>query len=395
MVQAYTHVSRRCSISDIRSVSHPRARLIIACTLDPTGLTSQHNTSRPPLTYVHCALNIRLQLLVSDGDRIRRITRSAYVPSIIQGISSVDRVVTLGGLIEDGELDQIGQEATMDKPRGIMMAPDRRIYVADSAQCRIRRLDPADLIGIPIQCDTVATQVTRPSGCSLYELPVSHVDKFGRKVSPKTDNIYYNNHREDGWRIKNCQGSPPPDRGQTSSGVTVSANGGTGFTSFDVKEDTGDLTTIRLRCPPGCGVQAMSDTTTAGHSFVTGGNGYYADTSRVCAAAIHAGVLTDAGGLLSITLEQGFGPNAGSEAGGIGQGRALNSSVSNSVTSQAVDGWDRTFSIHEYPLATVELQTISGAPNAPLDDACGMVDAQPAQEAMVCTQPGRQVQGEG
>ncbi len=92
-------------------------------------------------------------------------------------------------------------------------------------------------------------------------------------------------------------------------------SGVTGFTQFDVKEQSDDGTTYRFRCPPGC----VSIAITAGEipPFNTNifGSDVYADISYICAAAAHAGFLTDAGGLVELRVEEGLGPNASNTTG--------------------------------------------------------------------------------
>ena len=54
---------------------------------------------------------LQLQVLVTDGHRLRRITLSYFDPSTIQDVESFNRVVTLAGSLDTGSADGIGQDA--------------------------------------------------------------------------------------------------------------------------------------------------------------------------------------------------------------------------------------------------------------------------------------------
>lgn len=121
-------------------------------------------------------------------------------------------------------------------------------------------------------------------------------------------------------------------------------------------------TLIRVACPAACDLGAA----------VVVGSGPYADESHMCAAAIHAGAINvTAGGLVVAVV----GPNAtadllpGSTAHGV-------------VTAAATVLVHRTFTVRAYNRSNVQVETIVGAPDAPLSDApCGMLDGQPPQLA--------------
>jgi hypothetical protein len=57
-----------------------------------------------------------VQLVVTDGHRVRRITTSSFDTSQVQGIWSFNRVVTLAGGLETGFTDGIGEIATFNGP---------------------------------------------------------------------------------------------------------------------------------------------------------------------------------------------------------------------------------------------------------------------------------------
>ena len=94
------------------------------------------------------------QVLVVDTNRLRRLTRSDNGTSTIQHITSFNRVVTLAGSMQPGRDDGIGQVARFESPKGVIMTPDNRIFVADSLQCRIRRASSAFNVATPVKCTT-------------------------------------------------------------------------------------------------------------------------------------------------------------------------------------------------------------------------------------------------
>ena len=315
-------------------------------------------------------------VLVSDGHRIRRVTRVDSPFSTIQGIRSFNRVVTLAGGLPAGDRDGIGQVATFDTPRGVQGTPDGHIYVADPVHCRIRRITPARLVAQDVNCTTRLVDVLRPSGCTAYD-PAT--DALDFKASDVNFNIHYsaNTTEFDGFRIQECLGTPPPDRTISSLERLVSAgsmaDAQTGQTTVTVKEQKDDGTTYRIECPAQCAA-AVAD----GSSTVEGTD-YYSDTSSLCAAALHSGLITDAdGGLFSVTITRSFGPDAAPSS--VGHGRPLLNSTRFNVTSSAAPGAVRTFTVHEYPEALVEVFTLAGRPSAGLEETCGHEDAQPAME---------------
>lgn len=92
-------------------------------------------------------------------------------------------------------------------------------------------------------------------------------------------------------------------------------SGVTGFTQFDEKEQTDDGTTYRFRCPPGCVSIAVAAGEVPPFNTNVFGSDIYADLSYICAAAAHAGLLTDAGGLVQVRVEEGLGPYASNKTG--------------------------------------------------------------------------------
>ncbi|KAA0152321.1 hypothetical protein FNF29_03887 [Cafeteria roenbergensis] len=344
-----------------------------------TGVQGYRDGSRENARFWHpydVALGEDATVLVADGDRLRRITRagSFSAPSVssIQGIDSYDRVVTLAGGLDDGEQDGISQRARLDKPRGVAMTADGRMYLADSSSCRIRRVTPADHVARPVSCAARLVDVWRPRGCESYD---PDVDSTGEMASPLSGNVHYNRDNEDinGRSLPaNCLGASPPDVGLTSARVTSGPYSGTDSMALDVQEDTSDLSTVRISCPAACSSAAG----------VVEGDGLYSETSSLCLAAAHAGAMDlAAGGLVTVTLHRGWGAEfAGRGAPGFGQG-ALPGSPSGGVTSLDLVGASRTFAVARYNLSLVEVETVAGAANAPLDNACGYSDTQPPAAA--------------
>ncbi len=158
------------------------------------------------------------QVLVVDTNRVRRITRSDYGLNVstIQGIESLNRVVTIAGADAPGREDGIGQDSRFQTLKGVTMSKDGRIFVADALQCRLRRVSSALHIATPVTCKTRMVDMVRPSGCSMYDPPV---DVFDRLMTPIADNVFYHENRSTELNILRCIGTPPPDIGVTSTGV--------------------------------------------------------------------------------------------------------------------------------------------------------------------------------
>ena len=98
---------------------------------------------------------------------------------------------------------------------------------------------------------------------------------------------------------------------------TCTLDSGTRHRSFYQKEDTYDLTLHRVFCPPGCGTYAREQQNIGFASGLRGGRDsnnqmLYHDESPICVAAVHAGLIGDAGGYISMQVLEGIGPNADS-----------------------------------------------------------------------------------
>lgn len=328
-------------------------------------------------------------LIVADGDRIRRINVNFNETSEIQEVDSRNRVVTIAGQLIEGEEDGIGPEASFNKPRGVFMSADTRIYVADTVACRVRRITAADQVVQKLQCTDRGVDVVRPSGCSMYDDPTDGIDL---KATPLSGNIYYNYNQSfvsyngdqtypEGRKVQPCVGSPEPDIGVESNKETLGPYEGTGFQELDEEQDLGDMTLMRFYCPPGCGDDAAA-LTDAGESSGVFGNYTYSDVSLVCASAFHAGVIErGVGGIFSMRLRRGYGSRAGRNWKG--HDAPLPSTLRQGILSDGISADSvvlRVYTLHPYPVATVEVQTIAGAPNGPLEDNCAFRDGRPPQE---------------
>ena len=441
-------------------------------------------------------------LLVADGDRVRLLSRAGQTPfadslelggpGFAQGataneIEQLNVVVTLAGGsgaapvvhdvpdgqvsvnsggpfgrrpgLADGSEDGHGFEAHFDKPRGIAMGVDGRIFVADSSRCRLRSLTTGAQVARHLQCTDRLVDLVRPSGCTGLDAPVDAVDRMATAsfayevfnynasgfraagggngpVRPNTEDYLlpgdwefqlssvndqrvlgdgYLGSGVDGRRPPYCIGTPPPDVGLTMATTAAQRYNGTAEVPYDLDEDSGQGTTFVLRCPPGCAAavpaaRAANSTAAANLAAallspndpypaelaawraglaaaalnVFGGQlGEYGDSSSVCLAAIHAGLVSDAsGGVVIATLRKGFGPGAGAFAPG--RGVPLTGSTANSVTSLSVPSATRTFSLESYwlPTHSVDVQTIAGAPEAPLErSTCAFADGEPPLSA--------------
>ena len=105
-------------------------------------------------------------------------------------------------------------------------------------------------------------------------------------------------------------------------------------------------TVISAICPANCGTATIW------------GNGTYSDDSSVCAAAIHAGVLTQAGGPVSVTIAPGLSDYP--------------STTQNGVTSSHWGSWGRSFTLASPALAcTTNARSITGGPGTVARLTCG------------------------
>ena len=93
--------------------------------------------------------------------------------------------------------------------------------------------------------------------------------------------------------------------------------------------DTGAVHTVI--CPAGCG------------SSTIWGTGTYSDDSSVCSAAIHAGVITTAGGTVNVTIAPGLD--------------GYPASTANGITSSQWGSWSRSFTVSAGGATAIECST--------------------------------------
>jgi hypothetical protein len=199
-----------------------------------------------------------------------------------------------------------------------------------------------------------------------------------------------------GRYLHDCVGSPPVDT-LVKDVLVVDQD------EPVIKEDTGDGTTIKFFCPPGCADLTLEN----GQVY---GSGLYEDTSNICLAAIHAGAIEAdgdynyfGGAMVEATLLRsaevgqlfdwdGYGGNEGTHNRthwpALARGSNQNGVQSLDMRLEFDDRNDlvlleprRVFSVRRYSQVEVEVQTVAGAPGNLLEGSCGLRDATPAQEA--------------
>ncbi|RLN95529.1 hypothetical protein BBJ28_00007480 [Nothophytophthora sp. Chile5] len=323
------------------------------------------------------ALGPERTLVVVDSHRVRRVTYDSNVSSTVETIESTNRVVTLAGSNVLGQIDGEGREATFHAPAGVAVAADGRMYTASSTDCSVRQLSPARLVARAVTCTTRATQVLRPSGCASYEQPV---DELSLQSSPAANNIFHNYLQRNefdpvlgkaasGRTLKDCTGSPPADGLVQGDLALPLRDPETQEVLTQLFQDVEYGATIKVSCPAGC--------QTASSTGLVLGSGLYSDVSSICFAAIHSGATTATqGGLLTLMLKRGTLSQANASAA---IGSTANGVRSLDLPTSSNDR-PRLFSVQPYLRPKLEVQSIAGAPAAPLgsqQDGCGFLDTQP------------------
>lgn len=97
-------------------------------------------------------------LLVVDNHRVRRVSYPNAVASIA-GVVFQNRVLTVAGLGVNGDEDGFGNETFLNKPVGLESDAYGRVYISESAECRLRRSLPAYLAARAVTCATRALEV--------------------------------------------------------------------------------------------------------------------------------------------------------------------------------------------------------------------------------------------
>lgn len=411
----------------------------------------------------------RYTILVTDAFRLRRVVPADgwwHTTYEFDGgvMTKGGRVVTLAGRDEAGQRDGAGNDARFAQPEGVVAAADGHVYVADRASCRLRRVSPPRLSVADIRkiralsndaCSTRLVDIWRPDGCAMYDPPVgsrdlkitarfghihyNHASRFVRAKEPGTGRFAETDSPEAfGRAMKNCIGSPPPDR-RDKRGWQTGENLVVDDLVFDNDEDTGQGTTLHLRCPSGCLQQMLPK-----NIHIAGAPpGYFSDESPICPVAVLAGALEDStGGLITLEIHHGaIARTLTNESFNLGYAALrhaiaakttmaptpMHTSLAPTISSSASSSANKpttpqTFSpstqstpteMLNYnsskiaPLAEVygkwprgallverlfsvraflesdpfEVQTIAGKATAPLDSPCGFKDAHPPQAA--------------
>jgi hypothetical protein len=110
--------------------------------------------------------------------------------------------------------------------------------------------------------------------------------------------------------------APPPPSGLRPAGPVIEA--GCSYNAAQIQDPIGS--THLVSCPPGCGA-----------SGGLWGTDVYTADSGICRAAIHAGILTDNGGTVAVTLDSGR--------------PAYRGSVRNGIQSSDYGAWGKSFQL--------------------------------------------------
>ena len=306
---------------------------------------------------------------ITDEHRIR-IIELPGVNTTLYDIQSMGRVSTIAGTALQGHEDGMGDVATFFNPAGVTITADTRAYVVDSSSCRVRRVTPLPLVEQRLTCSSQAVTQVRPSGCTSYDQPL---DKTGRKVSRGEANLQYNfgwpneNDVARGKYSKNCVGTPPLDVldktfvDVTGDNLVIDDN------RVAVNEDSEQGMSILAWCPEDCHVIIP------GVVDLVEGNEWYSESSSVCKAAIHQGVLPREGGHIRVTFQRrDYLATEPTRAG------YLASMLQNNIGSTAIPATARrVFTTSLQRVSEVVTHTVAGVPAGDLESGCGFADAQP------------------
>lgn len=253
--------------------------------------------------------------------------------STVQNITSYNRVVTLAGNDEVGERDGRGELATFQNPKGIMMAGDGSIYIADGS-CRIRRLRSEHDVALEITKDMKFNALVRPSGCMSRDYPI---DRTNYKLTAHSGHIEYSNYSAIGLLNLPCVGVPTDYDFVTTNYTLTSNRGGTGYGPNYNMSDLDIGTSYRIRC--------SQDNYDRGDVICR--ENLCSDNTYICKAAIEkVGRTND--NLYKLIVKEG-----------------------DSINDKF---YTRTFLIEPLDQHIVETHTLAGLPTSPLDDGCGYLD---------------------
>ena len=309
---------------------------------------------------------------IADDNRVRIIALPQTI-TVLYTIRAEGVVSTIAGDATQGVNDGKGDEARFFDPRSIYVTNDDVAYVVDSASCKIRRISPLPLVSEEVACDTAATEVIRPSGCTSFEQPV---DAIGRKASRFEANILYNygdpylNDYDQGRYTKNCVGTPPRDVLDKHFLEDSGDNLVIDDLQTAIREDSEQGMSVIVSCPAGC----------ASSTSIVAGSTWYTESSSICMAAIHSGVISDTGGFLAIELQR-FDYLRVPVTNLMNETFTRGSLQNNVASIQMPNDTLRVFRITELFGYTKLVHTVAGTPSAPLQGGCGYEDGQPALTA--------------
>ena len=198
-------------------------------------------------------------LLVADGNAVRLVSRSAQpqpwaaasalveVAAMLLGngsntaggsahaisataadIAALDVVTTLAGSRTAGSDDGTGEVARFDAPSSIAFDPrDGRVYVAEAARCRLRRITVAVSAAQPLTCGARLVDILRPPACGSGGEAAAHIVGAMSLPPPAAR----------GDASAACVGVPPPLRGWRLAGQPAAGSGGTLVEPFEADED--------------------------------------------------------------------------------------------------------------------------------------------------------------
>lgn len=300
-------------------------------------------------------------VVVVDGHRIRMVTFSSLATFATNPAAAVGAVFTLVGGRLAGDEDGIGPNARFREPYAVATSKNGDLFIADTVNCRVRRVSTAPQVAVAIPCDSLAVQLVRPSGCTAYDQPL---DKRGRKSSQYAGSLAYNAHAgasEDGKFIKPCVGPYVPDRAYRDGADDMRLTLDDNIDSLDEVQEEG--MSVVVRCPLDCATNA---------SYLVYGSGIYSDDSPVCVAAQHAGLDAQRPLVVHFWRIARFAPNS----------TLLLGSSANGITTLDVPPYvTRGFNVSAFNESTTLVHTVAGIPSAELEDSCGFRDAQPPQNA--------------
>lgn len=309
-------------------------------------------------------------LFVTDQSRIRMIDLVT------------NEVHTIAGGNEAEERDGYDLNASFLKPHGITVDSKGFIYVTDMSSCRVRRLSFPHEHYDEMKCENSFASATRPSGCTSYN---DETDILGLKATPLSGSSYFNYlHRNIssnslgrdfvGRGVKDCVGSPPADKIIEIDGEVLELNDILNIN--EIREDPNEGTMIQVDCPWICSQSTEPVFGAKFESFYL-----YSESSSICVAAYHAGLLIESAQNVINVIERKK-PKMNPSTYFIFSVTVGERDVSFDEISPHFGLTNRLFSVERASEAVV-VHTISGAPTTIAESSCGYHDSVPAQGAKV------------